>query len=332
MNYYFVFYPFCYISKRGGQVLVLDTNNHQYVLSSDQDVFSIANEKHNIREIAKESSKSVCDFLHRCVDKHMGYPLSAYILPFTQRNGLYVVSPYSKTKNLHNQMEGYYLYDNILEISFQLNNKHLNVESSLVSEQIDFPIEYKCNAVRWDIMQFVKGLERFPNLNSIKICGDIDDDLFVEVYHSVLSYPIYIRTSCHTSNLSKIQYILDNNPKVRLEVLVLPQDINNDNSIYTNKVFKNERVTLCPIIYKPKELDLFSSLNNIMPVPVLENPIKQRELLYEMKISIDDICQQNQSLSDIYKKEEYNTSCFGTIEIKNNGDVTCMGESFGNLS
>ena len=323
MKSYLIFYPHCYIGKGGNGLIAFDTIARKFVMTTYTNVLKSIDANKNIMEIPTIENEQYNDFVQECITDNLAYKIDANVMPFLPQNDLHVISSYSKTGELHNKMEGYFLLDNVLSISLYLNNKTLDFVDETVSQQIEYPCYCKNSQIEWNIDGFLKTLDGFPNLREIKICGDMDETL-ENMLKKLTCYSVTIRTAGH--NLPKrIATNLRCHNNVKFEILLLSDENWEDALDYEH------RVVLSPIVFKPSDVSNFAGKRNIVPIPVIIDANKQSSLIQEMLIDFSDIVNAHNSMDNIKIKGQYNTTYYGHITISTDGTLQCANKKYGSL-
>ena len=183
-----------------------------------------------------------------------------------------------------------------------------------------------------DYIQRIKG---FCSLRTIIISGDYDYACTKAILRQVNnpSISLLIRTYADFYSEVTVNDIIITHQNVQFEFLFdKTLDKTKLEEIKCNKYY-NERVFLNVLIEDISTLYDIATDETIdfIITPIFNNNVADENLKEELYLSKDDILNGHLSMKDILVKESVNTSCFGSVVVKSNGDVVCRDQTLGNI-
>lgn len=331
MRSYFCLYPHCIIRKNNNTVIVYNTENHCYVISKEEPVVNAFEETANYIEYT--SNVQSYDFFSQCVECGIGYFIESSHLPFVITPIIRFVTSIEKEKQALGYLSFPHSSQMLKEVTILTTNTIDKGYAQSVYDIIEYP-QYSIIVTNvCDLIEKIKGL---CSLRTIIISGDLDYISVEKVLKQVNnpSISLVIKTYADFYYDDRVNNIIENYSNIRFVFLFDKSlDITILNAIKCNKYY-NKQVFLNFLIEDVSTLDfiLANTTIDFIITPIFNNITDNEELKEELYISIDDILNRRASMKDILISDHVNSSCFGSVVIKANGDVTCRNQTLGNIA
>lgn len=330
MRYYFCLYPHCLIRRNNNTVIAYNTISHNYVISKEGIVLNAFEGNTNCVDISIDMR--ACDFFSKCVEYNIGYIMEGNHMPFVTVPTLKVVTSIEKEKKALGYLSFPHSSQMLKQVTIFTTNTLDKRYPHSYYDIIEYPHYSETNV---NICDYIEKIIGFCSLKTIILSGDLDFFVVEKVLKRVnnLSMPLVIKTYADFYNEIRVNEIIENNPNARFEFLFDKSlDIEILKAIQCN-CYYNEQVFLNVLVEDIKTFNdiLRHETIDFIITPMCYEGANSEKLKEELYITKEDILNRQIGMKDILIGEHVNTSCFGSIVIKTNGDVMCRNHILGNL-
>lgn len=330
MKSYFCIYPHCLVRKNRNTVIVYNTQNYSYAFSQEEIIVNAFEE--NINCVEMTLYLQCCDFFFKCMELGMGYYIESNHLPFISTPSIKFVTSIEKEK----QALGY--------LSFPHSSQMLKEVTIFTSNTIDKGFsQFAYNIIKYpnyseittNVCDYIENIKGFCSLKTIIISGDFDyastENIIRQMNNPYIS--LLIRTYVDFYSEVMVNDIVMNHPNIQFEFIfdksldITKLKVIKSNKHYNKNVFLN---VLIEDIYTLNEITTHDTIDFVI-TPIFNDKTTEKRLKDELYLTKDDILNGCLSMKDILINEHINSSCFGSVVVKSNGDVVCRNQTVGNI-
>lgn len=330
MKYYFCIYPHCLVRKNKNTVIAYNTQNHNYAFSQEEIVVNAFEEISNCIEITIDLQS--CDFFIKCMECGIGYYIESNHLPFISTPSIKYVTSIEKEK----QALGYLSFPHSSQILKEVTILTTNTIDKGFSQSTYNILNYPTYpGITTNVCDYIERIKGFCSLKTIIISGDFDyistGNILKQMNNPSIS--LLIRTYADFYSDFLVNDIVMNHPNVQFDFLFdRSLDITKLREIKSNKYY-NKNVFLNVLIEDIDTLNEITTHETIdfIITPIFNDKTTEKKLKEELYLSTDDVLNGCLSMKDILINEQVNSSCFGSVVIKSNGDVLCRNQTVGNI-
>ncbi len=327
MSSYFCFYPHCVITTNESTVFVVDTINKDSILCQDKEIVDSIN---NLDSYLFYINKSNASFFSEACTKNLGYIIDGcHKSPYLSSPKISFTSSMEKEKRALGFNTGWNISSFINCFVIYLNNTSFIAQRECVYEQIGYPkFRIKPSIVLTDVIQCINDVIDNSAIETIYICGDIDD-VMISIINHITGKVSCIIVRTYIDEISNCQIKLIHNECINYDII-----IDNYEKI-KNKDFdiSEEDYSISCLIYNEDDVDDYQNLScNHRYIPIIFDKKSQRKLLNQMMISYDDIIQATNSVEECLVKNQINNSIFGRVILDISGDIYIEEELIGNIN
>ena len=330
MKSFFCLYPHCLVRRNQDTVIAYNTQNHRHVLSQEVIVVNAFGGNSNCIEITVDLQ--YCNFFLKCVECGIGYYIESNHFPFISTPSIKYVTSIEKEKQALGYLSFTHSSQMLKEVTILTINSINKGFSQSTYNIINDPAYPGITTNACDYIERIKG---FCSLRTIIISGDYDYACTKAILRQVNnpSISLLIRTYADFYSEVTVNDIIITHQNVQFEFLFdKTLDKTKLEEIKCNKYY-NERVFLNVLIEDISTLYDIATDETIdfIITPIFNNNVADENLKEELYLSKDDILNGHLSMKDILVNESVNTSCFGSVVVKSNGDVVCRDQTLGNI-
>ena len=319
-------YPHCLMTANSDSVLIFNPKSKGRVIISDGRL-ALWTKSHtsNVLPVYDQSRRLFEEAEHRRMGLFIG---EVKAMPYMQGQAITLLSSMEKERRSLNHVTGWKIPSYINTVYLHFNNTHYKAASSCMYSQIGYPhYDATPSIMSCQAGEGMSALIRGTAVKTLYLCGDIDNVLtesLREVYEG--NYSVVIRTfACEAD---KIISLLRDYPDLNVEIMT------DNRREYLNAL--RQLISWSPtflfVITDVSELGIYQNEEvEHAFIPVIYDAEKQKGLLSQMRMTLEDIFNSVRSIKDCLMKEVVNSSAFGKISIDIHGNISSNEEYIGNV-
>ena len=331
MSLFLCLYPHCVIRKNANAVLLYNTDSGKRIITQEPTIVQTITEASNCIEVI--DNHLIESFWMQCVDFEMGFMVECLSKPI-------ISTPINKIiTSVEKEIRALGYLSQSHSNSF-LNQVTVQTENTLDKGLSDFAygiIDYPCQG-----NLFISGslnldwINNFESLETLIISGDVKyydiPNILARVTNS--NVVVVFKSFADFYSEKEVNKIVSIYSNVFFEFLLDKMlDVRLLKDISYNRYY-NENVFINLLIEDSQIIDNIISTEGVeyKVTPIFNNRELNDKLKNELYVTLADLDNMKKSVKEILIQEQINTSCFGNLCIKQNGDVTCWGQLLGNIN
>lgn len=316
------FYPYCFFKATTKGCFVKNTYNGKYVIWHSGRLHKYFTDKNSLSFNIDLADKELMSFIEEAVSKECCFLQHSSIKPVSPTISLNMVSSiqtdFVRMKSKNSAM----LLSLIKQLNIHFENNSIELHDKVAYRILDFPEKSNCATLSPMIY------EQYPiqNLSILILSGDVPIPEIKAIYNRFSSIRVIIRVSIYylIAHMSILDIVANMN-NCKLQVVV-DEEYNMENI----PLLYVDNIDILVPISNVKNVDKFTKIeHNTIFHPIITNENKN-SIIPEIKLTYDDIISANISVDELYRRQLINTHIYGTLTIKNNGDVYCACSKIGN--